>query len=524
MSRQYQLSTLKVLFAISLIFGIHAHNYLTVPVSRANQASTQTGCRYGGTARNVEGRDIEEAADLDLNLRQAPMCAGPCDRTISAGLRNVGTIQRGQTVRVQWYRHNHPGGFIRLAWSPTSQSDSHASFDQHIQIITCKDIGGCGPANLNDNTGASNGLDCATSIQVPSYLTDGAWTLQWAYFGGYYNAGDYYACVDYTVSGGTAVGTQPAPYYQGGDVTYPNSNVCLFYSTNALHVCTVEPCNNGTFAPGPQKGGALGFGGPTPVTTGIIKATTGKPIPFTTGAVTTKAKAITTKAKITTGAVKTTTTTSTTGVKGTTTTTSSTGSSTGMCYLPGTPNINGPINSNPPTCTGTARCADGQCCSKYGFCGPILSNDGNYYENGQIITADYAFYLYCNSSKADYRKVPCSSGSTSTSTSTSTTGQALPSSTSTTTTTGPSTQPCTTGNMQCASSTTYQTCANSQWGVSQSCGVGLVCSPSGNYIYCVRPTSNIERMASAASDNAASARSMAWTLLVTVTLAVLTLF
>jgi len=49
--------------------------------------------------------------------------------------------------------------------------------------------------------------------------------------------------------------------------------------------------------------------------------------------------------------------------------------------------------------------------------------------------------------------------------------------------------------MQCMSSNTYSTCANGAWGVSQSCGGGLVCAPSGNYIYCVRPTGSTPTVA-----------------------------
>jgi len=406
-----------------LFVGIHSHNYLINPVSRANQRDTQTGCRYGG-----EGN---------------PTCAGPCDRTLSQTSRAPITVQRGQTIQVSWSRHTHPGGFVRFAWSPTSQSDNHASFDQRVDKIVCKEVGGCGPSDPSNPSGGTNGVDCGTTITVPTYLTDGTWTFQWAYFGGWYNAGDYYACTDYTISGGPT-GTQQAAYYVGGDYTYPKENVCLFYSTNALHVCTAEPCNNGTFPPGNQKGAALGYGGPIPSTTGKIttgKVTTGKP-PITTGKVTT-GKVTTGKSPITTGKVttsqvttakssittgKATTAKVTTAAAASVTTASrittasqpitssapsiTTGSaSTQMCYLPGTPNLNGKINSNPPTCgvnAKRARCADGQCCSKYGYCGPIKEADGKYYEDGKVITEEYAFYLYCNSTTADYRKVPCS--------------------------------------------------------------------------------------------------------------------
>jgi len=50
---------------------------------------------------------------------------------------------------------------------------------------------------------------------------------------------------------------------------------------------------------------------------------------------------------------------------------------------------------------------------------------------------------------------------------------------------------CVSGNMKCLLSNTYSTCANGAWGVSQSCGTGLVCEPSGVYIYCVRPAVSV---------------------------------
>jgi len=87
-----------------------------------------------------------------------------------------------------------------------------------------------------------------------------------------------------------------------------------------------------------------------------------------------------------------------------------------MCYLPGTPNVNGTILKNPPYCgknAKKARCGDGQCCSKYGFCGPIPDETGQYYEEVdgkyQYVSYDVAAPLYCANNAGDYRKVPCSS-------------------------------------------------------------------------------------------------------------------
>jgi len=268
-------------FFVSLTISVvNGHNWLVNPVSRANQRDTQTGCRYGG-----EGN---------------PTCAGPCDRTLSQTTRAPISVQRGQTLDIQWNRHNHPGGFIRFAWSPTSQSDSHASFDSYVDHFVCKDSGGCGPTDPSNPTGTPNGLNCAASITVPLWLTNGAWTLQWAYFGGWYNAGDYYACVDYTITGGPTA-TRGSPYFTGGDATYPNQQKCLFYSTNALHVCTVEPCLNGTFPAGAQSGAPLMANAPVPTPpTPIPSPPTPTPVPTPTPPATPATTRAATTRKVTT--------------------------------------------------------------------------------------------------------------------------------------------------------------------------------------------------------------------------------
>jgi len=364
--------TIKFYLPLILLISqvVVGHNWLSSPQSRGDQMHTQTGCRYGG-----EGN---------------PTCAGPCDRTVGQINQAPTQVQRGQTLHLTWNRHNHPGGFVRFAWSPTSSSDSHASFDQHVDHIVCKEIGGCGPADRNSPTGAANGVDCGTTVTVPTYLTNGLWTLQWAYFGGWWNAGDYYACVDYQVTGGPT-GTQQPAYFQGGDYTYPNQDVCLFYSTNALHVCTVEPCLNGTFPPGDQRGAALGLGGQVPVTTGRPQSQpTPPPAPITTGRIST--------GRITTGRI-------TTGRQSNPVGSSSSSSSTTSRTQPTQPPA--PISTGAPA-------------------------------------------------------TPVSSSSSSSGDSTS----------------------CTTGYMRCMTSETYQTCAHSAWGPSQSCGRGTSCHPSGNYIYC----------------------------------------
>lgn len=365
---------------LSFTNEIYSHNWLVSPVSRSNQAQTQTGCRVGG-----EGN---------------PNCPGPCDRSLSQTTRAAINVKRGDTIPVKWNRHQHPGGFVRLAWSPTSNSDSHSSFDTYVDKIVCKEIGGCGPTKSSDPSGQSNGIDCGLTYTIPSWLSDGKWTLQWAYFGGFYNAGDYYACADYVVSGGTSLVSQNPAVFQGGDYTYPNQNVCLFYSTNKLHVCKVEPCTTGSFPAGAQKGAAAGISSNPPQPPPPSSPPPQQPASTTSKPVTTSPKLVTT------------------GTSSSSSTTSTPAPSNSLCYKPNTPNLGGKIKKSPPICgangNGRYRCAEGLCCSKYGYCGPIKESDGNYYDfsNGVStkLSTDQAFYLYCNSSSSiDYRKYSCSS-------------------------------------------------------------------------------------------------------------------
>jgi len=44
--------------------------------------------------------------------------------------------------------------------------------------------------------------------------------------------------------------------------------------------------------------------------------------------------------------------------------------------------------------------------------------------------------------------------------------------------------PCTSGEMKCVTSESYQMCARGVWASPQYCNVGLTCHPSGQYVYC----------------------------------------
>jgi len=265
------------------------------------------------------------------------------------------------------------------------------------------------PCN-NDN----EPMDCGTSFPIPLDLPDGPWTLSWAYFGGEFAAGDYYSCVDYIISGGPSSTTRAPVVFYGGDASNPGGTQCAYFQTNQLHVCTLEPCTNGTNPGGPHMG--------VPVDSNIIitgsqpqqSLTTGQ-VPFTTIYI----PAFTTQYQppVTTGdnTPKVTTQPLTTQVfvvnnqSGVTTAEEG----TKWCYKDGTPNLQGSINI-PPTCGAlapNARCADGQCCSTSGMCGPVRSSDGFFHEMvdgiSEIVSDDFAYNMFCTGTTADYRMVAC---------------------------------------------------------------------------------------------------------------------
>jgi len=258
------------LVGLLLIFitGALGHSYLTNPQSRSNQKQSETGCR-------------------------GPACLGPCDKPLAQATTPAVTIQRGATINPQWPRNNHAGGFIRFAWAKTSDSDNAAAFDAGVEEIVCHEIGGCKPDDpANPNGGDSAPADgsfqpCQTTIKVPLYLTDGTWTLQWAWFGGAFALGDYYSCVDYVISGGPS-GPQLSAVYNGGDYTYPGQNKCKFFNTDRLHQCVNEPCSNPVYPlsqeeSGPAYGVSSSNSVPlTSTTAAQAPATTAKAIPSTT--------------------------------------------------------------------------------------------------------------------------------------------------------------------------------------------------------------------------------------------------
>jgi len=262
-------------FILAFLSGVLGHSYLTSPISRSDQTQSESGCR-------------------------GPACLGPCDVPLASARTPVISVQRGQTLNPQWPRNNHAGGFIRFAWSPTSQSDSASVFNANVAEVHCHEVGGCGPSDPNDPNGGDNNPSngaygaCNTNISVPLYLTNGLWTLQWAWFGGAFALGDYYSCVDVQVTGGPT-GVQQVPLYYGGDYSNPGQPVCKFFNTDRLGECVNEPCSNPIYPASQQETGpayGIQIAGSTPIppppasTTAAVQSqtTTGVQVIQTTGA------------------------------------------------------------------------------------------------------------------------------------------------------------------------------------------------------------------------------------------------
>lgn len=223
---------------LGLIYGAIGHSYVTDPISRSNQKQSNAGCR-------------------------GPACLGPCDVPLASKTRAAITVSRGDQITIKWPRNNHAGGFIRFAWASTSQSDSHDAFDAHVHQINCHETGGCFPDSPSDPNGGDSGAGdgssraCSSVLTVPPHLSDGDWTLQWAWFGGAFALGDYYSCIDYKISGGKSGSFTPS--FIGGDYSNPNQQKCKFFNTNKLRVCTNEPCNNPIFPAYQQQSGMPGY-------------------------------------------------------------------------------------------------------------------------------------------------------------------------------------------------------------------------------------------------------------------------
>lgn len=219
-----------VVAIIAFALQVHAHTYVTAPPPR-NYPYPQDNCRVGGPTPETQ-----------VN------CPGPCNQPYSPTQAH-NNVARGDPLTVQWPRNNHPGGFVRLAWIKEGQAETHAEFEKGIQLYACHEVSCQSDAGPGNDGGDTNGIDgtrnpCRTVTNVPTWLSDGRWTLQWSWWGGAFgHTGDYYSCMNFRVNGGAALTTKPAvPYFQAGDVSNPGGDKCEYWTTNAVGYCWREPC------------------------------------------------------------------------------------------------------------------------------------------------------------------------------------------------------------------------------------------------------------------------------------------
>lgn len=182
------------------------------------------------------------------------------------------TYTRGQIVSTNWGRNNHVGGFIRWSIVPLTASDTLGVFDNDSNVFqyNCyapQCVGNGGGFFAGDPPGTPfNGIRCSMNIQIPTWLPDGAYTIQWRWHSGgdsfnIRNLGlvDYVACHDFNVNGGTLASKPQCPLFIGGDASNPNANSCEFFKWNDINACTrdkpYEPDNNcyGWYAQAPPK-------------------------------------------------------------------------------------------------------------------------------------------------------------------------------------------------------------------------------------------------------------------------------
>ncbi|KAI9296227.1 hypothetical protein K502DRAFT_364285 [Neoconidiobolus thromboides FSU 785] len=187
-------------------------------------------------------------------------CEGPCDssRSESAFLKPFypkKVIKRGEKIRVEWLRQNHPGGFIRLAFVPFDQSDDANAFDNNVIKFVCYETN-CGETERDGRLGHLNGRGdglCSTYVTVPDNLPDGPITMQWIWFGGgiFFAVQDtgfanYYNCADMELIGGNEFNAthKYTASFQGGDVANIDTNQCRYWGRNSVHQCP-EGSENG---------------------------------------------------------------------------------------------------------------------------------------------------------------------------------------------------------------------------------------------------------------------------------------
>lgn len=180
---------------------------------------------------------------------------------------SVNTVYtRGQIVSSSLGRNNHIGGFIQFSIVKLVDSDIPNIFnnDQNIFQYNCY-ASDCNGANndfyAGDPNGTPfNGIKCNTKFQIPTWLDDGDYTIQWRWFAGGDSFGirnlgliDFVTCHDFKIQGGAKTSKPSCPLFIGGDANTPNLNTCEYFKDTKINTCTDEHNCFSWFAKSPPK-------------------------------------------------------------------------------------------------------------------------------------------------------------------------------------------------------------------------------------------------------------------------------
>ncbi|KAI9137495.1 hypothetical protein BKA69DRAFT_1097684 [Paraphysoderma sedebokerense] len=216
------------------------HSYMTSPITRQNQADTNTGCCPGNLASSTNKSPNQN------------LCTATCDGPKQGNpppKDSVKVYKRGEQIRVEWPRNNHTGGFVRLSLASYEKTDNQQSFNENIFHLSCYESH-CradllsDPEGLDSNPANGSKNPCFTYAHIPSWLQDGAYSLQWVWYGGGQALGEYYSCSDLYIEGGP---TEPKskPIFTGGDPFTTESGQCRYFNNaNNLGVCVADNCPN----------------------------------------------------------------------------------------------------------------------------------------------------------------------------------------------------------------------------------------------------------------------------------------
>jgi len=156
---------------------------------------------------------------------------------------------RGQKVPLEWWWNNHSGGFIKMALIKSNAGNVDAGGKAALlrneniiqgQCYTRKcNRNGFDPGNTHKCEGAP--------LEIPDWVSDGNYILQWSHFGGYDSEGVptrqlpiYHTCANIRINGGKSLQNRPkdwiAPFLGGDEVKIngksASPNQCAFKNFN----------------------------------------------------------------------------------------------------------------------------------------------------------------------------------------------------------------------------------------------------------------------------------------------------